>query len=111
MSYGFHVFVCQPEFLGMNLAVCISKSNLGILIESAETRAYNEKKFMNLSDSVAQRFKNSGVAKVYKNYIPLRSIPAMINAPQHELAKWLTEVVKSVLKIYSTHLLKDTFEL
>ena len=34
----------------------------------------------------------------------------MINAPQHEMAKWLAELLKAVLKKYSAHATKDTFE-
>ena len=51
-----------------------------------------------------------GVAKVHKLGTPLRPILSMIKAPQHELAKWLAEVLKPVLAKYSSHLLKDTFE-
>ena len=34
----------------------------------------------------------------------------MINATQHEMAKWLAELLKPVLNKYSTHTTKDTFE-
>ena len=34
----------------------------------------------------------------------------MINAPQHEMAKWLAELLKPVLNKYSAHATKDTFE-
>ena len=52
-----------------------------------------------------------GVAKVHKKDIPLRPILSMINTPQQELAKWLTDIFKPVLNKYSTYALKDTFEL
>ena len=51
-----------------------------------------------------------GVPKIHKPGTPLRPILSMINAPQHEMAKWLTEVLRPVLNKYSSHLLKDTFE-
>ena len=51
-----------------------------------------------------------GVPKTHKAGTPLRPILSMINAPQHELAKWLTEILQPVLQKYSRHLLKDTFE-
>ena len=51
-----------------------------------------------------------GLPKLHKEGAPLRPILSMIGAPQHELAKWLTEVLKPVLDKYSAYLLKDTFE-
>ena len=51
-----------------------------------------------------------GVPKIHKSGTPLRPILSMINAPQHELAKWLTDVLKPVVGKFSTHTVKDTFE-
>ena len=51
-----------------------------------------------------------GVPKIHKKDVPLRPILSMINAPQHEMAKWLAELLKPVLKKYSAHATKDTFE-
>ena len=34
----------------------------------------------------------------------------MVNAPQHELAKWLTTLLQPVVHKYSDHAIKDTFE-
>ena len=34
----------------------------------------------------------------------------MINSPQHELAKWLTEILQPVVNKYSTFTVKDTFD-
>ena len=50
-----------------------------------------------------------GLPKLHKDGVPLRPILSMVGAPQHELAKWLTEVLKPVLEKYSSYLLKDTF--
>lgn len=51
-----------------------------------------------------------GVPKTHKNGTPLRPILSMVNAPQHEMAKWLTEILRPVVTKYSTYLVKDTFE-
>ena len=51
-----------------------------------------------------------GVPKIHKAGIPLRPILSMTNAPQHEVAKWLAEQLKPVVKKYSTFTIKDTFE-
>ena len=51
-----------------------------------------------------------GVPNIHKADIPLRPILSMINSPQHELAKWLTEILQPVVNKYSTFTVKDTFE-
>ena len=51
-----------------------------------------------------------GVPKTHKSGVPLRPILSMVNAPQHELAKWLAEVLKPVVRKYSDHVIKDTFD-
>ena len=51
-----------------------------------------------------------GVPKIHKADIPLRPILSMINSPQHELAKLLTEILQPVVNKYSTFTVKDTFE-
>ena len=51
-----------------------------------------------------------GVPKTNKAGTPFRPMLSMINAPQHELAKWLTEIRHPVLQKDSRHLLKDKFE-
>ena len=50
-----------------------------------------------------------GLPKIHKANVPLRPILSMINAPQYELSKWLAELLKPVVKKYSTHTIKDTF--
>ena len=50
-----------------------------------------------------------GLPKLHKNGVPLRPILSMVGAPQHELGKWLVEVLQPVLDKYSSYLLKDTF--
>lgn len=51
-----------------------------------------------------------GVPKVHKQGAPLRPILSMVNAPQHALAKWLTEVLQPVVKKFAEHTVRDTFE-
>ena len=52
-----------------------------------------------------------GVPKVHKTGVPLRPILSMINSPQHEMAKWLAEVLSPVVKLFSQHTVVDTFHL
>ena len=51
-----------------------------------------------------------GIPKLHKAGVPLRPILSMTNAPQHEMAKWLAEVLRPVVNKYSRHTIKDTFE-
>ena len=44
-----------------------------------------------------------GLPKVHKAGVPLRPILSMVNAPQHELAKWLTDILKPVISKYNQH--------
>lgn len=50
-----------------------------------------------------------GVPKIHKPGVPLRPILSMINSPHHETAKWLAEVLRPVVQLYSEHTLNDTF--
>ena len=51
-----------------------------------------------------------GLPKVHKpEPIPLRPILSMVGSAQHELARWLAEVVQPVLARYSSNVIKDSF--
>ena len=51
-----------------------------------------------------------GVPKVHKpDLIPLRPILSMTASAQHELARWLTEVLEPVLRRFSSHVVSDSF--
>ena len=50
-----------------------------------------------------------GLPKIHKPNVPLRPILSMIGSAQHELAKWLSEVLDPVLQKYSKHCIKDSF--
>lgn len=51
-----------------------------------------------------------GLPKIHKDGAPLRPVLSMINAPQHEMVKWLMEILQPVLAKYSNHMIKDSFE-
>ena len=51
-----------------------------------------------------------GIPKVHTEEVPLRPILSMVNSPQHEIAKWLSELFRPVVDKYSKHTLKDLFE-
>ena len=57
----------------------------------------------------SQRPRMYGLPKTHKENIPLRPILSMIGSSQHELAKWLSEVLAPVLKLYSSNCVKDSF--
>ena len=51
-----------------------------------------------------------GLPKVHKpKAIPLRPILSMVGSAQHELARWLAEVIRPVLQRYSANTVKDSF--
>ena len=51
-----------------------------------------------------------GLPKVHKpKPIPLRPILSMVGSAQHELARWLAEVIRPVLQRYSANTVKDSF--
>ena len=52
-----------------------------------------------------------GLPKVHKTEpIPLRPILSMVGCAQHEMARWLAEILQPVLNRFSTLLVKDSFE-
>ena len=57
----------------------------------------------------SQRPRMYGLPKTHKEDIPLRPILSMIGSSQHELAKWLAEILAPVLKLYSSYSVKDSF--
>ena len=50
-----------------------------------------------------------GLPKTHKEDTPFRPILSMIGSSQHELAKWLAQILALVLKSYSSHCIKDSF--
>ena len=51
-----------------------------------------------------------GLPKVHKpKPIPLRPILSMAGSAEHELARWLAEVIRPVLNRYSSNVVKDSF--
>ena len=51
-----------------------------------------------------------GLPKVHKPHpVPLRPILSMAGSAQHEIARWLNEILKPVLEKYSKRVVKDSF--
>ena len=42
--------------------------------------------------------------------IPLRPILSVVGSAQHEMARWLAEVLEPVLKRFSSHVVSDSFQ-
>lgn len=57
----------------------------------------------------SQRPRLYGLPKVHKAGVPLRPILSMVGSAQHELAKWLSTILKPVLECYSTFCIQDSF--
>ena len=57
----------------------------------------------------SQRSRMYGLPMIHKENIPLRPILSMVRLAQHELAKWLGEVLQPVLDSLSRFLVKDSF--
>ena len=55
----------------------------------------------------SQRPRMYGLPKMHREDMPLRPILSMIGSSQHELAKWLSEVLSPVLKLYSSNCVKE----
>ena len=52
-----------------------------------------------------------GLPKVHKPApIPLRPILSMVGSAQHEMARWLAEILQPVLRHYSKYVVADSFE-
>ena len=57
----------------------------------------------------SQRPRMYGLPKTHKEDTPFRPILSIIGFSQHELAKWLAEILAPVLKSYSSRCIKDSF--
>ena len=57
----------------------------------------------------SRRLRIYGLPRTHKENIPLRPMLLMIGSSQHELATWLAEILAPVLKLYSSHCIKDSF--
>eukprot|EP00794_Sanderia_malayensis_P010538 gene10538-11650_t len=57
----------------------------------------------------SQRPRMYGLPKTHKPNIPLRPILSMVGSAQHQLAKWLSEVLEPVLNLYSDNCISDSF--
>lgn len=56
-----------------------------------------------------QRPRLYGLPKVYKNDVPLPPILSMMCSAQHELAKWLAELLNLVSDHFSAYCVPDSF--
>ena len=56
----------------------------------------------------SQRPRMYGLPKIHKEGVPLRPILSMIGSPQHELAKWLADILDPVLQKFSVNCIADS---
>ena len=57
----------------------------------------------------SQRPRMYGLPKIHKKDVPLRPILSMTGSAQHQLAKWLTSLLQSVLQNLSSNCVSDSF--
>lgn len=57
----------------------------------------------------SQRPRMYGLPKIHKQGVPLRPILSMVGSAQHELSRWLCEVLEPVRTEYSSFCAKDSF--
>ena len=85
---------------------------------SLQTYLLRQRKAGEISSEVYDRVRPTGsvrprmygLPKVHKpKPIPLRPILSMAGSAEHELARWLAEVIRPVLNRYSSNVVKDSF--
>ena len=69
----------------------------------------SEAAYHTIKSSGSQRLGMYGLPNIHKANTPLRPILSMIQSPQHKLARWLNEQLESVVDMYSTYCIKDSF--
>ena len=80
------------------------------LLRQYKDKEISEELYHRLRPVGASRPRMYGLPKTHKPGVPLRPILSMVNAPQHELAKWLATVLHPVVLQFGDHTVKDTFE-
>ena len=81
------------------------------LLELFNSKVLTNEVYDRIRPTGSQRPQMYGLPKIHKPNVPLRPILSMIGSAQHELAKWLSEVLDPVLQKYSKHCIKDSFTL
>ena len=79
------------------------------LLELVNSKVLATEIYDRIRPTGSQRPQMYGLPKIHKPNVPLRPILSMIGLAQHELAKWLSEVLDPVLQKYSKHCIKDSF--
>ena len=79
------------------------------LYELVNSKVLTNEVYDRIRPTGSQRPQMYGLPKIHKPNVPLRPILSMIGSAQHELAKWLSEVLDPVLQKYSKHCIKDSF--
>ena len=130
LRFNEQIFITKPDkgsgVVILNKSDYIKKMNMSG-IELHDNAAKNEQKLqkrlldlvhqnilaLHVYDRVrptgSQRPRMYGLPKTHKETIPLRPILCMIDSSQHERAKWLAGILVTVLKLYSSHCVKDSF--
>ena len=79
------------------------------LLELVNSKVLTNEVYDRIIPTGSQRPQMYGLPKIHKPNVPLRPTLSMIGSAQHELAKWLSEVLDPVLQKYSKHCIKDSF--
>ena len=78
------------------------------LLELVNSKVLTNEVYDRIRPTGSQRPQMYGLSKIHKPNVPLRPIMSMIGSAQHELAKWLSEVLDPVLQKYSKHCIFKT---
>ena len=79
------------------------------LLQFFKSKFLSKETYERIRPAGSQRPRMYGVPKIHKAGVPLRPILSMVGSAQHELAKWLAEVLIPVSNMYSTYCISDSF--
>ena len=79
------------------------------LLELVNSKVLTNEVYDRIRPTGSQRPQMYGLPKIHKPNVQLRPILSMVGSAQHELAKWLSEVLDPVLQKYSKQCIKDSF--
>ena len=100
------------------LGGCDKHDRTGQIERALQAYLLQQRKAGEISNEIYDRIRPTGsvrprmygLPKVHKpKPIPLRPILSMVGSAQHELARWLAEVIRPVLNRYSSNVVKDSF--
>ena len=103
-------FVCIGDVETNDNTLLRERALQAFLLRHKKARYISQEVYERIRPVGCSRPRMYGLPKIHKASAPLRPILSMTNAPQHQLAKWLAEVLQPVVMKYSEHTVRDSFE-